>query len=1131
MSASTLIRLAAAGARRSLAVPAKMLNNARIRTKLVGGFGLIIALAAVVAWVGLAAVARVDGELADLYDNGLQPIRQLNGAAQAVSDFDRDVRAHVLAGDAGAMATIEDQMAKDEKELFTLLEEFKKTGQATKQKERLTQIDQAWQALRPMATQVIDLSRQKKKKKEAAELVAGPYQQVVEFVDSGLSDLARASEDIAATARENAKTAVAASRRQVLAVAGAAVVFGILLALVIASGITRGLRVLMASSRQVAEVDLPSLTASLGGLSRGELATTFALTARPAAMARRDEIGQLSGAFDAIMARLAEAARAFEEMTQILAAMAGETRRLAEAAVAGRLSTRGDAGQFDGGYREIVAGVNQTLDAVIGPLNVAAEYVDRISKGDIPPKITDSYQGDFNEIKNNLNTCIDAVNALIADANALAQAAVEGRLATRADAGRHQGDFRKIVEGVNGTLDAVIGPLNVAAEYVDRISKGDIPPKIADAYKGDFNEIKNNLNTCIDAVNALIADANALAQAAVDGRLATRADASRHQGDFRAIVEGVNRTLDAVIGPLNVAAEYVDRISKGDIPPTITDAYHGDFNEIKHNLNTCIQALSVLSGSLQATIDLQKAGDVEARCETAGLQGAYATLGQGVNQALDAVALPLLDAIGVMTEYARGDLRRQVPPLPGKQIVLTDGMNAIRDAVLALVADAGMLAQAAVEGRLATRADASRHQGDFRRVVEGVNAALDSVIGPLNVAAEYVDRISKGDIPPTITDAYKGDFNEIKNNLNTCIGAVNALIADAGSLVTAAVEGRLSTRADAGSHQGDFRKIVEGVNRTLDEVIRPVTEAAGVLTRVAQQDLRAQVQGDYAGDHAAIKTSINTMIADLRKSIGAIGGNAQHVGASAEELSAISEQMAANAEETAAQTGVVSAASEEVSKNLTVVATSSEEMLASIREIAKSANEAARMAKNAVAVADATNQTVQKLGESSVEIGNVIKVITSIAEQTNLLALNATIEAARAGDAGKGFAVVANEVKELAKATAKATEEISHKIEAIQGETKGAVQAIGQISRVITQIDDVSNTIASAVEEQTATTNEIGRHISEAAHGSAEIARNVASVAGAALASSQGAADTQKAARSLTEMAAQLQTLVAKFAM
>ena len=212
---------------------------------------------------------------------------------------------------------------------------------------------------------------------------------------------------------------------------------------------------------------------------------------------------------------------------------------------------------------------------MIGPLNVAAEYVDRISKGDIPAKITDNYNGDFNEIKNNLNTCIDAVNALVADAGVLVKAAVEGKLATRADATKHQGDFRKIVEGVNETLDAVIGPLNVAAEYVDRISKGDIPPKITDNYNGDFNEIKNNLNTCIDAVNALVADADMLAKAAVEGKLATRADATKHQGDFRKIVEGVNDTLDAVIGPLNVAAEYVDRIARATFrrrSPTTTTA-------------------------------------------------------------------------------------------------------------------------------------------------------------------------------------------------------------------------------------------------------------------------------------------------------------------------------------------------------------------------------------------------------------------------------------------------------------------------------------------------------------------------------------------------------------------------------
>lgn len=245
-------------------------------------------------------------------------------------------------------------------------------------------------------------------------------------------------------------------------------------------------------------------------------------------------------------------------------------------------------------------------------------------------------------------------------------------------------------------------------------------------------------------------------------------------------------------------------------------------------------------------------------------------------------------------------------------------------------------------------------------------------------------------------------------------------------------------------------------------------------------------------------------------------------------LNNISQQMTGNAEETAAQAGIVSAASEEVSKNVEVVSIGAQQMLTSIREISKSANEAARVAKNAVGVAESTTDTISKLGESSVEIGKVIKVITTIAQQTNLLALNATIEAARAGEAGKGFAVVANEVKELAKETAKATEEIGLKIETIQGATRSAVTAIAEVSGIINQINDISNVIAAAVEEQTATTNEIGRNVAQAAQGTNEIARNISGVAQAARNTSSGAADMQQTVASLSRVSSELDALIAK---
>jgi methyl-accepting chemotaxis protein len=274
---------------------------------------------------------------------------------------------------------------------------------------------------------------------------------------------------------------------------------------------------------------------------------------------------------------------------------------------------------------------------------------------------------------------------------------------------------------------------------------------------------------------------------------------------------------------------------------------------------------------------------------------------------------------------------------------------------------------------------------------------------------------------------------------------------------------------------------------------------------------------------------MNKMKGSLIKMIVAVAENAQQVANASEEFSAVSQQITSNSEETSAQANVVSTATEQVNRNLQTVATGAEEMSSTIQDIAKNATESARISGEAVKTAITTNATISKLGVSSAEIGQVIKVITSIAQQTNLLALNATIEAARAGEAGKGFAVVANEVKELAKQTAKATEDISQKIAAIQSDTKGAVDAIATIGAVINQISDISSTIATAVEEQSATTNEMSRNVTEAAKGSTEITQNIAGVSQAAQGTSSSAHESMKAAHKLAEMSTQLRGLVEQF--
>ncbi|WP_203819790.1 methyl-accepting chemotaxis protein [Paractinoplanes ferrugineus] len=312
-------------------------------------------------------------------------------------------------------------------------------------------------------------------------------------------------------------------------------------------------------------------------------------------------------------------------------------------------------------------------------------------------------------------------------------------------------------------------------------------------------------------------------------------------------------------------------------------------------------------------------------------------------------------------------------------------------------------------------------------------------------------------------------------------------------------------------------------------ITRPLHRMVAALARVADRDLTTEVDVATHDEIGQMATALATALTAMRGAVATVGDTSSALAGASDELTAVAADLGQAAEETTAQAGTVSTTARQVAANVTTMSAATEEMTASITEIAQSASTAAGVATGAVRTAEETSQAVERLGQASAEIGDILKVINAIAEQTNLLALNATIESARAGEAGKGFAVVAGEVKDLAQETAKATEDISRKTAAIQSTTSDVADSIGRIASVVHQINELQTTIAAAVEEQSATASEIGRNVGQIADGSGEIARTIGEVAVAAGATSRGAGVTEESAAKLSDLATRVDVLVKTF--
>jgi len=535
-----------------------MFKNMKIALRLGLGFGLIIILMLVTGIFAIGRLSQLNENVGEFVNDKWPKNVLANETVDNINIVARSLRNAILSDNPNEIRQYVNEISEARKIIGQHLEKLKERIFTDQGKEILKKISDARGAYLEVQHNIVQLIENGDKEQAKKDLFSKLRPLQTQYF-TAVNDLLLYQEKLTNESGQEAQKCYASSRNMILILLAGSFLLAILLTYGVTRGITGPISEMLALNKRLAQGELNVVIES----DRG------------------DETGLMFAGMRDMVVKFKEVLSDINTLT-------------AEAA-AGRLSVRMDMLKHQGDFRKIIEGVNHTLDAVINPLNVSAEYVDRISKGDIPEKISEEYKGDFNKIKNNLNRCIEVVNGLVAETGMLTQAAVEGRLETRGNVDKFSGDYAKLVKGFNDTLDAVIGPLNVSADYVDRISKGNIPEKISREYKGDFNKIKDNLNRCIEVVNGLVAEAGMLTKAAVEGRLGTRGNVGNFTGDYAKIVKGVNDTLDAVIGPLNVAADYVDRISKGDTPEKISETYKGDFNQIKNNLNILITATNEIT--------------------------------------------------------------------------------------------------------------------------------------------------------------------------------------------------------------------------------------------------------------------------------------------------------------------------------------------------------------------------------------------------------------------------------------------------------------------------------------------------------------------------------------------------------